>query len=229
MARRRKRQPGHVNAIQQILSRYDAVADPRIARLDERVSLAGKHILELGSFCGGHTLAMCRRAAAEVVGLDVRPQNLVVAMQTRKRHISEMQQARFKHYDVRNLRAVDWPGFDLVLCIGVLYHLLRPDMLLRELGRLAPHTYLWTHFATESQPHGEWTSIGGAFGPMTGKWWPESDGPISACDRMSFWLRYDELLRLIAASGMSAAEVQVLAPNPQYGQLSTAELLLTRP
>jgi tRNA (mo5U34)-methyltransferase len=103
------------------LGDYPAVKWRRFEHAIPR-SLCGRSVLDVGCNAGFYTLEMKRRGAARVLGVDSNPRYLA--------------QARFAadvaglEIDLRQMSVYDLPAlgerFDLVLFMGVLYHLRHP-------------------------------------------------------------------------------------------------------
>src|SRR5205807_1289525 len=74
------------------------------------------------------------RLGAEVLGIEGREENVAVA----RRHAERLGLERLEllQGDVRALSRADTGGFDVVLCLGLLYHLDFPDVI-RMLERIA--------------------------------------------------------------------------------------------
>jgi tRNA (mo5U34)-methyltransferase len=131
------------------------VPDPRIAMLDGRIGLAGKHVLEVGCFEGIHTAALCLRAAC-VTAVDARVDNIAkTAVRCAMFHCSP----RVVLHNVED----GMNGFDcdVVHHVGVLYHLRDPVAHLYELGAIARCAIMLdTHFAKESEALESYASRG---------------------------------------------------------------------
>jgi tRNA (mo5U34)-methyltransferase len=96
------------------------------ARLD------GATVLDVGCNAGFYALEMKRRGAARVVGIDSDPRYLAQAGFAAEYYGLDVELARLSVYDVARLGQ----RFDLVLFMGVLYHLRHP---LLALDRLHDH------------------------------------------------------------------------------------------
>lgn len=118
------------------------------AQLDLPASLAGKRVLDLGASDGFYTL-QCLRRGAEVVAYDYRPRDFsgfAVMEQVagvRVRHVCD---------NFYNLAAHELGDFDIVLCLGLLYHLADPLRTLWLLRRLCRERL---YLETEALPAGD--------------------------------------------------------------------------
>ena len=93
--------------------------------------LSGKTVLDVGCNAGFYSLEMKRRGAARVLGIDSDPGYLAQARFAAEVTGAEIEFRELDVYDVGRLRE----KFDLVLFMGVLYHLRHPLLaldLLRE-------------------------------------------------------------------------------------------------
>ena len=85
-------------------------------------SLAGKTVLDIGCNGGFYALEMKRRGAARVLGIDEDEGYIAQARFAAEVHQLEIEFRRMSVYDVAQLKE----RFDLVLFMGVLYHLRHP-------------------------------------------------------------------------------------------------------
>jgi len=84
--------------------------------------LSGKTVLDIGCNAGFYSLEMKRRGAARVVGIDSDEQYLAQARFAAEVTGADIEFRQLDIYDVAQLRE----RFDLVLFMGVLYHLRHP-------------------------------------------------------------------------------------------------------
>jgi tRNA (mo5U34)-methyltransferase len=84
--------------------------------------LSGKTVLDIGCNAGFYSLEMKRRGAARVVGIDTDEQYLAQARFAAEVVGADIEFRQLDIYDVAKLRE----RFDLVLFMGVLYHLRHP-------------------------------------------------------------------------------------------------------
>ncbi len=93
--------------------------------------LTGKSVLDIGCNAGFYSLEMKRRGAARVVGIDSDPAYLAQARFAAEVRGVDIEFRELDVYDVAKLRE----QFDLVLFMGVLYHLRYPLLALDLLHR----------------------------------------------------------------------------------------------
>lgn len=173
-------------------------------------------IADLGCLEGGYSLGLARMGA-EVVGIEVRPENIDKCMLVRAQ--SGLGNLSFVSADVKDFIAERFGTFDVVLALGILYHLDDP---VRWLGQVAGTTsrllFLDTHFAPggdlsdlderlrglgvmEQRQDGEITYEGRWFREYTSS--EERDQMLWASwsNPSSFWLTKQSLLSVLARSG----------------------------
>lgn len=93
----------------------------QIVRDFSRKPLSESSVLDLGSLEGDFSVEMALHGA-QVLGIEGRRSNIEKA---KARH--SMQNLKFAEDDVRNLTREKYGQFDIVLCLGILYHLDAPD------------------------------------------------------------------------------------------------------
>lgn len=189
---------------------YDAVTDPRIVRvpreLGARVRCA--RILELGCLDGGHTVALAHAfPQAEIVAVDVRAENLARAEFLTALH--GCRAPRFVRADLETADLAPYGQFDLIVCIGLLYHLWEPWKLLRQLGAHGEHLWLWTVYCPDLEASAEHAGYRGrdfVEGPL--------DHPLSAVRPTSFFPTLGSLLAMVHAAGFARQDVLELGTTP---------------
>jgi len=125
---------GVPTAPEHFLGDYPAIKWTRFAHAIPN-DLTGKAVLDIGCNAGFYSLEMKRRGAARVLGIDSDPEYLAQA-----RFAAEVTgaQIEFRQMDVYNVADLK-ERFDLVLFMGVLYHLRHPllalDMIHQHVAR----------------------------------------------------------------------------------------------
>src|SRR5262245_48364448 len=93
----------------------------KLKRLTFPADLRGKRVLDIGAWDGFFSFECERRGAAEVVAIDAAPSlSFAVARELLG------SQVKFYAMNIYDLTPVTLGQFDLVLCLGVLYHLRHP-------------------------------------------------------------------------------------------------------
>jgi tRNA (mo5U34)-methyltransferase len=118
--------PGH------FLGDYPAVKWRRFAHAIP-ADLTGRTVLDIGCNAGFYALEMKRRGADRVVGIDAEEVYLAQARFAAEVAALDVEWRRLSVYDIGHLRE----RFDLVLFLGVLYHLRHPLLALDLLHRHA--------------------------------------------------------------------------------------------
>lgn len=164
-----------------------------------RRPLEGLRVLDLACRTGAFTHALAR-AGADAYGLEGRAENLALAGERPENG------AQYMLGDVRDLAPEAHGTFDVVLCLGILYHLDADDAvrLLRAMRAVAPDGFaiIDTHIG------GPRTSVvvddtvlrGSWYGePPTG-WWSSIGNP------RSFWFTPDSLDDAVRLAGWTTIE-----------------------
>ena len=96
-------------------------------------------ILELGSLEGAHSISLARRAD-RVVAVEGRSENIA-----RARFVQELfgvENVEVVEADLETTPLTDFGRFDAIFCVGLLYHLPRPWLLLDQFAAVAPNVFL---------------------------------------------------------------------------------------
>ena len=195
---------------------YDLDNSPRQRRILQIVSdlrrgdLKGVRVLDLGCAHGVFALELARRGA-EVVGVEGR--DSWVAMANQAKHDLGLPNVTFIQGDVRKISRETLGQFDVVLCLGLLYHLDAEDavQLLRTIhGMCADFAVIDTQIAVK--PDADL-----ALGGHTYRGWRYREHAVSATadqkeeilgasldDEFSFWFSRPSLLNLLRHVGFSS-------------------------
>ncbi len=123
------------------------IPDYRLKILQDRVSLAELHILEVGCFEGIHTIGLAR-ASKSVKAIDSRIENVVKTMV--RLGFFDLHASVFT-LDLEKITPQHYPllSCDLIHHVGVLYHLTNPaEHILQFANYCEKHVLLDTHYAT---------------------------------------------------------------------------------
>ena len=208
----------------------------RVLRLRFGDDFAGLRIADLGCLEGGFAAALALDGAA-VVGIDARSANLEKA-DVLRRHF-DLQSLSFELADVKEFTVDRFGHFDVVLALGIAYHLDRPAAWLRQIGHatrsvlvvdshVAPaddeRLALMRSDIRELSPL-EMELIGGS--AYVGRWFAEFDEHITDLAReeqlwaawsnhRSFWLTEESLLRALMDAGFDIVAQQHDATLGEY-------------
>ncbi len=182
--------------------------------LDSAGGLTGKRVLDIGCLEGGFSVEFARRGAAEVVGVEAR--RVSVRRCDLVRDLAGLTNLRFVCGDVLHELSRAQPSFDVVLATGILYHLPRPDVVLRLIReRCSGFMVLCTHVAhPDASSHGcteEVVEYAGEHGTYRGRSFfergvdptVEQDNDLWAAwsNEGSFWPFEPDLVRMIEVAG----------------------------
>lgn len=179
---------------------FDAMHDDRIDQFFQSFPDA-QNILELGSLEGGHTCALAMRPGVRrVIGVEGRPENIerarFIAMVYRVGHV-EFVQANLETYDLSSLGR-----FDAVFCVGLLYHLPNPWVLIRRMSHVSDNLFVWTHHAAEGQA----TVMANGYRGIAYQEFGLSD-PLSGLSASSFWPTLADLKTMLVKEGFHTIRI----------------------
>lgn len=123
--------PAHVNRHAQ---RKDYFFRPVVRLLGG--TLAGKRVLDLGCNAGYWSLCAVESGCAYVLGIDGRPMHVDQANLVFETKGVERSRYDFRCANLFDVMAEDLGSFDLVLCLGLLYHTCKPMTLLEWVARV---------------------------------------------------------------------------------------------
>lgn len=205
--------------------------------------LEGLRVLDLGCLEGGYSFALARDGA-EVVGVDARAEN--VAKCELVRDAWGLANLSFRQGDVKEVTRGAHGAFDLVLALGILYHLDEPARWLAGIGALTRGVlFVDTHFAPDDDAalallRPDLRKLGPiepiperieADGPaLEGRWFDEWTTPAerdampwaSWSNPRSFWLTRASLGRAVRAAGFETVAELLDFSLDRYDLLTTA-------
>lgn len=160
----------------------------------ERVDPAGLRILDLACRTGAFSTALAN-AGADVLGVEGRQWNLD--------HVPEST-ARYELADVRDITAETHGTFDVVLCLGILYHL-EPASALQLLTTMREMTERFAVIDTHIGTHETEVTVDGH--AYRGCWFGENvDHPWSSIgNTRSWWFTAESLDDAIRHAGWNSA------------------------
>jgi len=178
--------------------------DFRLAEVDKRLGLAGKTVLELGSHEGHFTIQLAQRCQ-QVTAVEVRPKNVVCALI--RAYVHDMENIKIHCKDVRGIDG-SFGRFDIVVHLGVLYHLSNPVEHLFRIKDLSDNLLLCTHYggSTLGFPRDDISYDGKTYRAHRYKEFGWQDG-WSGMEDSSRWLEREDLLRLLRDTGYGSVEI----------------------
>jgi tRNA (mo5U34)-methyltransferase len=113
--------------------------------------LKGKRVLDIGCYEGYFSFE-CERRGAEVVAIDIIPPNTGFSLV----HETLQSTVNFRQASIYELTPENFGEFDLVLCLGVIYHLRHPLLGLERIhsickDQLIIETQICDHYFIDSQ------------------------------------------------------------------------------
>jgi SAM-dependent methyltransferase len=201
----------------------------RMLRLTFGDDLTGVRVADLGCLEGGFALALALEGAT-VVGLEARPANVAKA-QLLRRHF-QLPNLVIVEADVKDFIEANYGRFDVVLALGIAYHLDQPAAWLSQLGGMTDGVLVVeSHIAPveDEQLARMRPDIGTALSPLSseqvgprlypGRWYAEFPEDIPDAQRAqqlwaswsnhrSFWLTEEAMLRAIHDAGFDVVVQQ---------------------
>jgi hypothetical protein len=191
--------------------------DTRLKYITEFLDVRDQRILELGAAEGHHSILLEKMGVRENIAIESRPENLRKAQRIKEKY--HLDRTTFIQGDLELLYAgedlASLSGqFDLVFCLGVLYHLPEPGRGLEWMRSKSPTLFLGTHCCEGPSAQNDLTYT------YRGKSYRARevqeggiDDPLSGMSPTSLWLYEDDLLRLMHDVGYS--HVSVLGKDRQ--------------
>lgn len=191
----------------------------RIIRTRFGDDISGLRIADLGCLEGGFAVALALDGA-EVVGVEARAANLAKAELVRRRF--QLTNLTFEKADVKNFTVDRFGSFDVVLALGIAYHLDRPAAWLHQIAPATKSVLIVdSHFAPADDAalalmRADIRNLSAleAEGDTSymGRWYSEFDEHISDealeeqqwaswSNHRSFWLTEESLLRALLDAG----------------------------
>ena len=175
-----------------------------------RLVLPPVTLADIGCLEGGFSVEFARMGL-EVTGLDVRESNIAACRYVKS--MVKLPNLRFIKDDAWNIGR--YGPFDIVFCVGLLYHLDKPKEFLRLLADSTRKLlFIDTHFSTENKNEFHHLSDIAEHDAMLGRWYTEFSSEeefkkreenrwASWDNRKSFWLMREHLIQLIHDCGFN--------------------------
>jgi SAM-dependent methyltransferase len=195
-------------------SGLESVGEARVGRVERLVSdwwngdFDDLRVLDLACYEGAFSVALARRGA-HVDAIEAREEHVQKARFAQEA-LDLTERLTIHQADVRNIHEVVEGGFDLVLCLGILYHLDADDAidLAMALARSAPCALIETQVALRGPRRVE--SSGKEYRGRTYEEDTRQPG-ASVGNNTSFWPTKASLLNLLADAGFTSV-VECLSP-----------------
>lgn len=187
--------------------KYDALHDGRIEQFLQSFPQA-KTVLELGSLEGGHSIAIAMRpGVGAVTAIEGRPENIEKARFVQKLYGAP--NINFIHANLETFDLASLGMFDVVFCVGLLYHLPEPWTLLSQISKVSGNLFLWTHYATSSKADLMRNQYRGKIYGEKGL-----EDPLSGLSIDSFWPMREDLKRMLEWAGFR--KIRIIEDNPDH-------------
>lgn len=194
--------------------------DQRLKYVTYFLDLRGYRVLELGPLEGHHSILLEKMGVRENIAIEARAENLRRCNRIKEKY--GLKHTTFVQQDLERLcSGLEKPQFqgpfDLVFCLGVLYHLADPAKALAWFRSQANALFLGTHYL-KPNPHSDsdltYQSNGKSYRVREHREGGLTD-PISGMSPVSVMLYEEDLLTLLREVGYS--RVSVLGKDLQNG------------
>jgi tRNA (mo5U34)-methyltransferase len=190
--------------------RPQEVPDRRILLLNDRFTLADKHVLEFGCFEGIHTTGLCQ-FAAKVTAVDARIENVTKTIV--RTAFYGCRPTVFQHNVEEGSAGIDLLQADILHHVGVLYHLNDPVRHLLEIAQyIRVGVMLDTHYARPEEASLTYMVDGREYSYKHFQEGGHGD-VFSGVHTHSKWLPLDIITGLLRKSGFSTIDVVETRPE----------------
>jgi hypothetical protein len=176
---------------------HDYTGDPRID-LFFRWTGEPRTILELSSYEAGHSLLLAEPPFVQrVLGLEGRVENVRRASYAADR--LGKGNIEFVKCDLEDVDLTQFGRFEAVFCTGLLYHLVRPWLLIEQVAKVTDSFFLDTHYARHPD-----TVVDG----HEGAWFAEGgyNDRLSGLSERSFWMSMADLTATLQRVGLDVVD-----------------------
>lgn len=184
--------------------------DKRLKYVAYFLDVRDQRILEIGPLEGHHSIILEKMGVRQNIAIEARTENLEKCARIKQKY--HLEHTEFVQYDLEKLyKAEVTPSFegpfDLVFCLGVLYHLPDPGRGLEWMRSQGTTLFLGTHYSSGNRaPSVNYVYKGKVYKASQASEGGISD-PVSGMSAVSLHLYEDDLLRLIHDAGYSTVSV----------------------
>jgi methyltransferase family protein len=187
----------------------ELVDDGRIAQFLQAFP-GCRTVIELGSLEGAHSFSLARHAG-HVMAIEGRAANLEKAELVKG--LLGVENVTFRNADLET-PGLDLGGpFDALFCVGLLYHLQRPWLLLDRFSEWSDRVFLQTHFSDAAEELRD-----GVPGRTYGEYGKRD--PLSGLSQSSFWMTLPALTGRLEQNGYRVRELDRNMAHP-HGPIVT--------
>jgi hypothetical protein len=187
------------------------IEDERLKYIAYFLDVRDQRVLEIGPFERYHSVVLEKMGVRENISIESRLENLRKCERIKEKY--QLTRTQFLQCDLERLyRGEDIPSFsgefDLIFCLGVLYHLPDPGSGLKWMRSQSRTLFLGTHYATRRK---RLKNITYSYEKKTYRGQILVEGgiadPVSGMSSTSIWLYEDDLLRILQDVGYSRVSV----------------------
>ena len=171
--------------------KYNAAADIRIKWFQEHF-LYAENILELGCLEGGHSFVLARLPnIRRLVAIEGRKANIDRAKLVQS--ILKETKVDFIKANIEKFEFSKLGNFDVVFCVGLLYHLPKPWKLIEQMSKISNGMFLWTHYINPEKAK----IVRMHYQGFVYREWKFIFDPLSGLSPASFWPTKASLLQML--------------------------------
>jgi hypothetical protein len=183
--------------------------DQRIKYIAYFLDVRQRRVLEIGPLEGHHSVILEKMGVRENISIESRDDNLKKCNRIKEKY--RLDHTIFLKHDLELLyKGQEEPQFsgpfDLVFCLGVLYHVPDPMEALVWMRRQSKTLFLGTHYIEqEDRPAAVYNHKGKNY---CGKWWKEDlANPVDGMSPRSFCPYEEDLIEMLKDAGYSQISI----------------------
>ena len=184
--------------------------DHRLKYMTHFLDLRDLRVLEMGPLEGHHSVIIEKMGARENIAIESRDDNLAKCQRIKQKY--GLDRTTFLRGDIEKLsdgrERPQFSGrFDIIFCVGVLYHLPEPAKALAWFASQADVLFLGTHYTEPNEKADATYDHNGK--TYRGKTFREDgiENPISGMSPTSLWPYEGDLIKMIKDAGYSRVSV----------------------
>lgn len=190
--------------------------DMRIKYITHFLDLRELRVMELGAHEGHHSILIEKMGARENFALEARQENFAKCLLIQEKY--GLDRTHYYQINIEDLYRGKCPApfsgkFDLIFCLGLLYHLPDPLRALSWFARQGDRLFLGTHFVEPAVIHLYHNLEDGVYSDQDknyrGMWYREGgiEDRLSGMSGDSFWPYEEDLLKMLEDAGFKTVHV----------------------